>query len=64
MTPQRYIPRSLDVTEEELIELMKQAVENADREKFMIFCLDTKNKPTLINIVSVGSINKSIVHPR
>ncbi|MCH4198728.1 MAG: DNA repair protein RadC [Clostridium tyrobutyricum] len=39
-------------------------LENADREEFMICCLDNKNKPTLINIVSIGSINKSIVHPR
>ncbi|MHC6180026.1 JAB domain-containing protein [Clostridium sp. JNZ X4-2] len=38
-------------------------LENADREEFMICCLDNKNKPTLINIVSIGSINKSIVHP-
>ncbi|MCH4198729.1 MAG: hypothetical protein LKF87_13865 [Clostridium tyrobutyricum] len=26
---QRYIPRSLDVTEEELLELMKQAIDNS-----------------------------------
>ncbi|MCH3963256.1 MAG: hypothetical protein LKE46_03200 [Clostridium sp.] len=29
LTPQRYIPRSLDVTEEELLELMKQAMDNS-----------------------------------
>ncbi|MEY8001934.1 JAB domain-containing protein [Clostridium sp. Mt-5] len=44
--------------------LGRMFLENADREKFIICCLDTKNKPTLINIVSVGSINKSIVHSR
>lgn len=44
--------------------LGRMFLENADREKFMICCLNTKNEPTVINIVSVGSINKSIVHPR
>lgn len=29
LTPQRYIPRSLDVTEEELLELMKQVMDNS-----------------------------------
>ncbi|MBP2031906.1 DNA repair protein RadC [Clostridium algifaecis] len=44
--------------------LGRMFLENVDREKFMICCLDTKSKPTLINIVSVGSLNFSIVHPR
>lgn len=29
VSPQRYIPRSLDVTEEELFELIKQAIDNS-----------------------------------
>jgi DNA repair protein RadC len=36
----------------------------ADREKFVVVCLDTKNQPTAINVCHVGSLNASIVHPR
>jgi len=36
----------------------------ADREKLILCCLDTKNQPVSVSIVSVGSINSSIVHPR
>ena len=30
----------------------------------MIACLDTKNEPTNISVVSVGTLNKAIVHRR
>lgn len=36
----------------------------ADREHFVIFCLDTKNNLNAINTVSVGTLNSSLVHPR
>jgi DNA repair protein RadC len=35
-----------------------------DREEVVTFCLDTKNRLTAINQVSVGSLNQSVVHPR
>ena len=35
-----------------------------DREQFIIACLNTKNEPTNILVVSVGTLNKAIVHPR
>lgn len=38
--------------------------ERRDREFFGILCLNTKNQPTNISIVSIGSLNSSIVHPR
>ncbi|WP_331490519.1 JAB domain-containing protein [Metaclostridioides mangenotii] len=44
--------------------LAKQFLENCDREKFIVACLDTKNQPTSIQVVSVGSLDSSIVHPR
>lgn len=37
---------------------------DSDREEVVVFCLDTKNKITAINQVSVGSLNQSIIHPR
>lgn len=44
--------------------LMKDFLGEADREYFVVVCLDTKNQPTNINICHVGSLNASIVHPR
>ncbi|MCM3317189.1 DNA repair protein RadC [Rummeliibacillus stabekisii] len=35
-----------------------------DREHFIVLCLDTKNQPTCIQTVHIGSLNSSIVHPR
>lgn len=35
-----------------------------DREYFGIICLSTKNQPTHISIVSIGTLNGSMVHPR
>ncbi len=35
-----------------------------DREQFLVCCLDAKNVSIGVNIVSIGSLNLSIVHPR
>lgn len=35
-----------------------------DREHFIVLCLDTKNQPTCIQTVHIGSLNSSLVHPR
>ena len=45
-------------------EMIKEQLEGVDREQFIIACLNTKNEPTNITVVSVGSLNKAIVHPR
>lgn len=45
-------------------ELIKDFIENSDREQLILCCLDTKNQPTAIHTVSIGSLNSSIVHPR
>ncbi|MDB8556644.1 JAB domain-containing protein [Turicibacter sanguinis] len=45
-------------------EMIKEQLDGLDREQFIIACLNTKNEPTNISVVSVGSLNKAIVHPR
>ena len=45
-------------------EMIREQLKDLDREQFIIACLNTKNEPTNITVVSVGSINKAIVHPR
>ncbi|MCY9545474.1 JAB domain-containing protein [Lysinibacillus xylanilyticus] len=44
--------------------LMKEFIGDVDREHFVVLCLDTKNQPTCIQVVHIGSLNASIVHPR
>ncbi|OZV10848.1 DNA repair protein RadC [Tissierella sp. P1] len=47
-----------------IVELMKDFIEDSDREKFIVIYLNTKNEPIAIHTVSIGSLNASIVHPR
>ena len=35
-----------------------------DREQFLVCCLDAKNASIGVNMVSIGSLTLSIVHPR
>jgi DNA repair protein RadC len=37
---------------------------NQDREHFIVIGLDTKNKPLYREIVSIGTLNSTIIHPR
>lgn len=46
------------------VNLGKQFLEDADREALIACCLDTKNQPISLNVISIGSLNSSIVHPR
>lgn len=49
---------------EDIVQITRSFMENIDREKFIVIYLNTKNEPTAIHTVSVGSLNASIVHPR
>jgi len=44
--------------------LFRQFIGDCDRESFCILCLNTKNEPTAIHQVSIGTLNASLVHPR
>lgn len=44
--------------------LVKKELLNLDREKFLALCLDGKNRVTAYEVVSMGTLNSSIVHPR
>lgn len=45
-------------------ELLRDFIENSDREMLLVCCLDTKNQPNYISVVSIGTLNSSLVHPR
>ncbi|WP_372481138.1 JAB domain-containing protein [Clostridium tagluense] len=44
--------------------LIKGFIEGSDKEELLVCALDTKNQPITINVVSVGTLNNSLVHPR
>ena len=44
--------------------LFEMVLKDMDKEHFVVVCLNTKNEVNSIEIVSVGSLNASIVHPR
>ncbi|NPV73346.1 MAG: JAB domain-containing protein [Pelotomaculum sp.] len=49
---------------EDAVALLRNFLEDADRENFVVVCLNTKNEPTAIHTVSVGTLNSNQVHPR
>lgn len=57
-------PKRLVRSPEDAYDILKCLLVDADREYFIVMCLDTKNQPTTINVCHVGSLNASIVHPR
>ncbi|NTU22475.1 JAB domain-containing protein [Brevibacillus sp. HB1.2] len=57
--PQRRIRMAKDAAG-----LFQKFLQDTDREVFLLLCLSTKNEPTAIHTVSVGSLDSSIVHPR
>ncbi len=57
--PQRRIRMARDV-----VELFLTFLDETDREQFFLLCLNTKNEPTALHTVSIGSLDASIVHPR
>ena len=44
--------------------LAKNFLVDSDKEKFVVVCLDRKNQPVSIEVVSIGTINSAMVHPR
>jgi DNA repair protein RadC len=45
-------------------QLLQEYLKDADREHFVVFFLDQKNRLTGIHTVSMGSMTASVVHPR
>jgi DNA repair protein RadC len=58
-----YSPRKI-TSPSDAVNLIHNVLDGADREKFLVIALDTKNQPIAVDICSVGSLNSTIVHPR
>lgn len=48
----------------DVADLLRDFIGDPDREMMIVVCLDTKSQPTNISIVSIGTLNSSLVHPR
>ena len=51
-------------TADDAIFLMQKELRNCDRETFCALHLNAKGKPLSMSVVSVGSLNSTLVHPR
>lgn len=51
-------------TPRDAADLVREFIEDADRETFIMICLTTKHEPTAIHTVSIGTLNASLIHPR
>lgn len=49
---------------EEAVGLLRDFIGDADRELFVALYLNNRKEPNAIHIVSIGTINASLVHPR
>jgi DNA repair protein RadC len=45
-------------------ELLRQVLDGADREPFVAVSLNAKNEPNALEVVSTGTLNSALVHPR
>lgn len=48
----------------DIVDLGKKFLDELDREELIVACLNAKNEINSVNVVSIGSLNNSIVHPR
>jgi DNA repair protein RadC len=49
---------------QDLAELGHKFIQNADREIFLLVCLNTRNHINCIHVVSIGTVNTALVTPR
>ncbi len=49
---------------EDLAALVMSEMRHLDREQLRVVCLDTKNQVTKIELISIGTLNASLAHPR
>lgn len=57
-------PNRIIRTPKDAADLFRQFIGDCDRESFCILCLNTKQEPTALHMVSTGTLNASLVHPR
>lgn len=43
---------------------LRPLFDDLDREQTVVLCLDAKHRPIGVNVVSIGTLTESLVHPR
>ncbi len=46
------------------VDLVRSVLDNATAEKFLVVSLDTQNRPIGVHVVTQGTLDASLVHPR
>ena len=66
MVKEREIPYKVqDLSRPESVaKLGYELLKKADRETFLVICVDSKNQINAVNVVSIGTLDQAIVHPR
>ncbi len=59
----QYSPRKVS-NPYDAYKLFERFLLDIDREKLLVACFNTKNEPVNISVVSIGTLNSSLVHPR
>ena len=60
-----FLTQSKVESPEEAYEVFRQFLgEEMDREHLALLCLDTKNRPTAVQIIAVGTLDSVLIHPR
>lgn len=60
-----YHPRRKPVAKStDVFNMFRAYCAGLDREHFIVVALDTKNQPTGWHVVSIGTLNSTLVHPR
>ena len=48
----------------DIFPLLKEKINNFNKEHFIVTSLDSRNKIISIDIISIGTLNSSLIHPR
>ena len=51
-------------TPDEVVDLLRERLQDLDREHFVVLHLDAKHSPTGLDTVSIGTLSATLVHPR
>ncbi len=58
-----YLPRVIS-NPNDIVKLFSDFIGDSDREQFIVCCLNTKNQPTDVSVISTGCLDSTVVHPR
>lgn len=61
---ERELPERAVRNSDDIAALLAPLLADQDREHFVVILLNGKHKPVGVNVVSIGSLNATITHPR